>query len=113
MKCEGQNGCAKGNGKGKRKRKRKRKGREGSRLTLRVPRLTSVNTPPEGRFVFEHGLALERDPVATEGAVAGMIFCGNEGRQQLELLNEGAVWFSFEIGELFDGAYVRTEGFCL
>lgn len=72
----------------------------GGKPTLRMPRLTGVNTPLNGRLVLEHGLALERDPVATERAVAGVVFNGNEGGQQLELLNEGAVGFGFEIGEL-------------
>lgn len=73
---------------------------EGGGKPTPLNRLTGVSTPLNGRLVLEHGLALERDPVATERAVAGVVFNGNEGGQQLVLLNEGAVGFRFEIGEL-------------
>ena len=85
---------------GERTRKVKTAPEGGGKPTLRIPRLTGVNAPLNGRLVLEHGPALERDPVATERAIAGVVFNGNEGGQQLEFLNEGAVEFRFEIGEL-------------
>ena len=53
--------------------------RRKSEPTLRMPRLTGVDTPLNGRLVLEHRLALERDPATAKKAVTRVVFDGNEG----------------------------------
>jgi len=70
-----------------------------------MPCLTSVDAPPESRLVLEDGLTLERDPIAAEGAVAGVVLDGNGGGQLFKFLDVRSVGSGAEGGQLF----VRTR----
>ncbi len=63
--------------------------------------LAGVDAPYDGGLVLEDGLGLERNPVAAKRSVACVVFDGNSGRQLLEFLDERAVGFDQEFGQLF------------
>lgn len=58
----------------------------------------SVYAPDYSRLVLEDGLALDRDPVAGEGAVARREFDWNRRRELLEFLGERAAGIGLEFG---------------
>ncbi len=73
--------------------------------TSRVPCRAGVYAPHYSRLVLEDRLALERDPVAGEGAVARSEFDRNSRSQLLKFFEERAAGIGSEFGQLF----VRTR----
>ena len=76
-----------------------------------MPCFTGVDTPAYGRLVLEDMLALERDPPATEGTVARVVFDRDARRQQFKFLDERAVGLEFEFGQLFFEPFVSNGCF--
>ena len=73
-----------------------------------MPCLTSVDTPAYSRLVLEDIRALERDPVATEGAVARVVFDRDTRRQLFKSLDERAVRLELELGQLVCERFVSN-----
>lgn len=70
---------------------------EGKR-TKRMSCGTRVDARHNGRFVLEHPLCLECDPVALEGTVLGVILDRQRGTELFKALDEGAVRVLVEFG---------------